>query len=106
MVMAVGAIGSYSSNFQDPEYIKVLKELMQMGITPSGNKNADVSKLKEAKTELIEKIQTKLNEEQKQELQVQPLEASKESQQAQQLEYAKTGAMTLAELNKLYFGLI
>ena len=102
MVMAVGAIGSYSSNFQDPEYIKVLKELMQMGITPSGNKNADVSKLKEAKTELIEKIQTK----QKQELQVQPLEASKESQQAQQLEYAKTGAMTLAELNKLYFGLI
>ena len=76
MVMAVGAIGSYSSNFQDPEYIKVLKELMQMGITPSGNKNADVSKLKEAKTELIEKIQTKQNEEQKQELQVQPLEAS------------------------------
>ena len=40
------------------------------------------------------------------ELKVEPLEASKESQQAQQLEYAKTGAMTLAELNKLYFGLI
>ncbi len=106
MVMAVGAIGSYGSNYQDPEYIKIIKELTQMGITPSGNKNADVSKLKEAKTELIEKIQTKQNEEQKQELQVQPLEASKESQQAQQLEYAKTGAMTLAELNKLYFGLI
>lgn len=106
MVMAVGAIGSYGSNYQDPEYIKIIKELTQMGITPSGNKNADVSKLKEAKTELIEKIQTKQNEEQKQELQVQPLEASKESQQTQQLEYAKTGAMTLAELNKLYFGLI
>ena len=106
MVMAVGAIGSYGSNYQDPEYIKIIKELTQMGITPSGNKNADVSKLKEAKTELIEKIQTKQNEEQKQELQVQPLEASKESQQAQRLEYAKTGAMTLAELNKLHFGLI
>ena len=106
MVMAVGAISSYGSNYQDPEYIKIIKELMQMGITPSGNKNTDVSKLKEAKTELIEKIQTKQNEEQKQELQVQPLEASKESQQTQQLEYAKTGAMTLAELNKLYFGLI
>ena len=106
MVMAVGAIGSYGSNYQDPEYIKIIKELTQMGITPSGNKNTDVSKLKEAKTELIEKIQTKQNEEQKQELQVQPLEASKESQQTQQLEYAKTGAMTLAELNKLYFGLI
>ena len=106
MVMAVGAIGSYGSNYQDPEYIKIIKELTQMGITPSGNKNADVSKLKEAKTELIEKIQTKQNEEQKQELQVQPLEARKESQQTQQLEYAKTGAMTLAELNKLYFGLI
>lgn len=106
MVMAVGAIGSYGSNYQDPEYIKIIKELIQMGITPSGNKNTDVSKLKQAKTELIEKIQTKQNEEQKQELQVQPLEASKESQQTQQLEYAKTGAMTLAELNKLYFGLI
>ena len=106
MVMAVGAIGSYSSNLQDPEYIKVLKELMQMGITPSGNKNTDVSKLKQAKTELIEKIQTKQNEEQKQELQVQPLEATKETQQAQQLEYARTGAMTLAELNKIYFGLV
>lgn len=106
MVMAVGAIGSYGSNFQDPEYIKIIKELTQMGITPSGNKNTDVSKLKQAKTELTEKIQTKQNEEQKQELQVQPLEASKESQQTQQLEYAKTGAMTLAELNKLYFGLI
>lgn len=106
MVMAVGAIGSYGSNYLDPEYIKIIKELTQMGITPSGNKNTDVSKLKQAKTELIEKIQTKQNEEQKQELQVQPLEASKESQQTQQLEYAKTGAMTLAELNKLYFGLI
>ena len=77
-----------------------------MGIAASGKKKTDVSKLKQAKTELIEKIQTKQNEEQKQELQVQPLEASKESQQTQQLEYAKTGAMTLAELNKLYFGLI
>ena len=106
MVMAVGAIGSYGSNYQDPEYIKIIKELTQMWITPSGNKNTYVSKLKQAKTELIEKIQTKQNEEQRQELKVQPLEASKESQQAQQLEYDRTGAMTLAELNKLYFGLV
>lgn len=106
MVMAVGAISSYNSYQQDPEYLKIIKELVEMGITPSGNKNSDVSKLKQAKTELIEKIQTKQNEEQKQELKVQPLEASKESQQAQQLEYARTGAMTLAELNKLYFGLV
>lgn len=103
--MAVGAIGSYGSQ-QDPEYLKVIKELAQMGIASSGNKNADVAKLKQGKTELIQKIQTKQNEEQKQDLQVQPLEATKESQQAQQLEYARTGAMTLAELNKLYFGLV
>ena len=38
MVMAVGAISSYNSYQQDPEYLKIIKELTQMGITPSGNK--------------------------------------------------------------------
>ena len=101
MINAVGAINSGV----DQEYMRILKELMQMGVAPSGNKNTDAAKLKQLKTELVEKIQTKQNEEQKQTLQVQPLEATKETQDMQKLEEMRTGAMTLAELNKLYFKL-
>ena len=101
MINPVGAISSTS----DTEYLRILRELMQMGITPSGNKNTDAAKLKQLKTELIEKIQTKHEEEQKQSIQVQPLEATKETQEKQKLEEERTGAMTLAELNKLYFNL-
>lgn len=101
MINPVGAISLTS----DPEYLRILRELMQMGITPSGNKNTDAAKLKQLKTELIEKIQTKQEKEQKQSIQVQPLEATKETQEKQKLEEERTGAMTLAELNKLYFNL-
>lgn len=101
LVAAISAIGPYS----DPEYLRILQELMKLGIAPSGNKSVDKSKLEQAKIELVQKIQAKQEEEQKQDLKVRPLEAVKESQQAQ-LETEKTGAMTLAELNKIYFGLI
>lgn len=100
MVAAVGAICSYS----DPEYLRILQELMKLGIAPSGNKSIDKTKLEQAKAELIQKIQTKQQEEQKQSLQVQPLEAVEDTQRAQ-MEELRPGAMTVAELNKLYFGL-
>ena len=101
MINAVGAINSGS----DPEYLRILREHMQMGVSPSGNKNTDAAKLKKLKAELVQKIQTKQEEEQKQSIQVQPLEATKETQEKQKLEEERTGAMTLAELNKLYFNL-
>lgn len=100
MVAAVGAISSYS----DPEYLRILQELMKLGIAPSGNKSIDKTKLEQAKAELIQKIQTKQQEEQKQSLQVQPIEAAEDTQRSQ-MEYLRPGAMTVAELNKLYFGL-
>ena len=101
LVAAISAIGSYS----DPEYLRILQELMKLGIAPSGNKSVDKGKLEQAKLELIQKIQIKQEEEQKQDLKVQPLEAVQDSQKAQ-LETEKPGAMNLAELNKIYFGLI
>ena len=100
MVAAIGAISSYS----DPEYLRILQELMQLGITQSYNKSTDKSKLQQAKLELTQKIQHKAEEEQKQNLQVQPLEATQNAERAK-MEESKLGAMTVAELNKIYFGL-
>lgn len=77
---------------------------MQLGITPSYNKSTDKSKLQQAKLELTHKIQQKQAEEQKQNLQVQPLEATQNAERAK-MEESKLGAMTVAELNKIYFGL-
>lgn len=100
MIGAINSINSYS----DPEYLRIMQELMRLGIAPSGNKTVDKSKLEAAKTELIQKIQIKQEEEQKQELQVQPLEAAQDTQRAQ-MEEQRLGAMNVAELNKIYFGL-
>ena len=101
MVAAISAIGSYS----DPEYLRILQELMQLGISPSGNKSVDKGKLEQAKLELIQKIQIKQEEEQKQDLKVQPLESPRDTEKAR-LETERIGAINVAELNKIYFGLI
>ena len=60
MVAAISSLGVHN---YDPEYQRILQELMRFGIAPSGNKNIDKGKLEQAKTELIQKIQTKNNEE-------------------------------------------
>lgn len=104
MVQAISGISQYSQ-YSDPEYLKIIQELQQLGIAPSGNKSTDKSKLQEAKIELIQKIQVKQEEEQKQELQVQTISGIQDSQRTQ-MENERIGAMTVAELNKIYFGLI
>lgn len=103
MIPAVGAVSANS----DPEYLRMLQELMKLGIAPSGNKSIDKTKLEQAKTELIEKIQTKQREEEKNYLQVQPIEAAQATAEPKraQMEEERLGAMTIAELNKFYFGL-
>ena len=103
MVAAISAIHSYS----DPEYQRILQELMRLGISPSGNKNADKTKLEQAKAELIQKIQNKQQEEQKQALQVQPIEAVQDNQSVSrsEMEEQRLGAMNIAELNRLYYGI-
>lgn len=92
------------NGFSDPEYIRILNELMRFGISSSGNKTVDKSKLEQAKTELIQKIQVKQDDEQKQNLQVVPSEGVQDAARAN-LEETRLGAMTLAELNKIYFGI-
>ena len=104
MVAAISSLGVHN---YDPEYQRILQELMRFGIAPSGNKNIDKGKLEQAKTELIQKIQTKNNEEEKQALQVQPLEGVLDTQDPKraEMEEQRLGAMTLAELNRMYFGI-
>ena len=104
MVHAITSISQYSQ-YSDPEYLKIIRELQQLGIAPSGNKSTDKSKLQQAKLELVQKIQIKQEEEQKQELQVQTISGIQDSQRTQ-MENERIGAMTVAELNKIYFGLI
>ena len=62
----VAAVQAIHSAYSDPEYLRILQELMKLGIAPSGNKSIDKMKLEQAKAELIQKIQTRQEEEQKQ----------------------------------------
>ena len=105
LALAISSI--CSSSYTDAKYQRILQELMRLGIAPSGNKSVDKNKLEQAKTELIQKIQTRNNEEEKQSLQVQPLEGVKDTQDSKraQMEEQRLGAMTLTELNRMYFGI-
>ncbi len=103
MVAAISAINYYS----DPEYLRLLQELMRFGIAPSGDKNVDRGKLEQAKTELIQKIQNQQQEDNSQGFQVQSSEGVKNTQDSEraQMEESRIGAMTVGELNRLYFGI-
>lgn len=102
MVAAISSIHSYT----DPEYLRILQELMKLGIAPSGNKSVDKAKLEQAKAELIEKIQKK-EEENITSLNPQaiaPVYSVQDSKRAE-MEEQRLGAMTVSELNRLYFGI-
>jgi hypothetical protein len=94
VIQAVGAIGQYS----DPEYLKIIQELMKLGIAPSGNKSIDKAKLEKAqqKTESKFEIDKTQNNNQKDEQQT----------KKEQMEEQRVGATNLAEINKVLLGLI
>ena len=97
MIQAIGAIGG-NRNLNDPEYMKIIQELLQLGITPTGNKATDKAKLETEKKRIAEEIQKKAQ-------QVNPQQTQDTTQRAQ-LEERKLGAMTVAELNKILHGLV
>lgn len=102
----VSAINLFGSNY-DPEHYKILQELMKLGISPSGNPSIDKSKLQQAKNELIEKIQAKQEQSSDNEFSAQviaPVDFTQDPQRAD-MELQRLGAMTVAELNRLYFGI-
>lgn len=103
MIQAISPISSYS----DPEYLRIIQELRRLGISPSGNKTVDKAKLEQAKTELITKIKEKEQVETKSDIQVQVIDPADEIQYAQraEMEEQRLGAMTVAQLNRIYFNL-
>lgn len=105
----VAAISALNPNIGcvDSEYMRILMELRRLGIAPSGNKSVDQAKLEKAKSELITKIKSKEQEEQRISTQVQVIDSVDEAQYAQraEMEEQRLGAMTIAELNRLYFGI-
>lgn len=94
------------TQFADPEYIRIKQDLMKLGGTPTGSKEIDKNQLEDAKLHLIDKIKEReVNK--TQELQAQPLAPVDNVQDSKkaEMEQQRLGAMTVAELNKIYFGL-
>ena len=99
--------GNFAGTSVDQEYLRIIQELQKLGLNPSGNKNSDASRLAEAKAELVERIKKQNSTQNNQALGVQtisPVDESENSQRAE-MEEQRLGAMNIAELNKLYFGL-
>lgn len=103
MINAIKAVGAND----DYEYQRIKKELKSVGINPSGNKVVDKAKLAQAKLELVQKIEKKVQNDGESSLQVQPMQPVDDTQKSErsELEVQRLGAMTVAELNRLYFNL-
>ncbi len=104
MIQAIGVASGLSI---DAEYLRIIQELRSLGLNPSGNKTVDSQRLAQAKAELIQRIYKKEETNSTQELGVQVINQVDESQYAQraEMEEQRLGAMTVAELNRIYFGL-
>lgn len=122
MVLAISGVKS-----QDYELYRIMQELISLGIQPSGNKAVDQAKLVQARNELINKIaEKKVEQALPQRQAVRTYESQKEYEPAndkksefenvllnteesyttrEKLEEEKLGAMTIAQLNRIYFGL-
>ena len=122
MISAVGGI-----NKADYEYYIIMQELITLGIQPSGNKANDKAKLAQARQDLVNKIAEKRVEQTEPQRQaVKTYETKEEYGVAndkksefenvlsdtesrytthEELERQKLGAMTVAQLNRIYFGL-
>ena len=103
------AIGKYGEMHIDADYQRIIRELRALGLFPTGNKSTDAQKLATAKEELVQRIHKKEEKitNSQQDLGVQIISQVDESESAQRLEFEeqRLGAMAVAQLNKIYFGL-
>ena len=104
MVQAIGAVSGISIDY---DYQRIISELRRFGLSPTGNKHVDEGRLEQAKTELVSKLQKKETQESSQNIGVQVIDPVDESQYAirAELEEQRTGAMNIAMLNRMYFGI-
>ena len=104
----IQALGNASGLSIDAEYLRIIQELRSLGLSPSGNKSTDAQRLAAAKAELVQRIHKKEeNTNSQQSLGVQIINQVDESEYAQrsEMEEQRLGAMTVAQLNKIFFGL-
>ena len=103
----IQAIGNASGLSIDAEYLRIIQELRRLGLTSTGNREVDFQRLQQAKSELVDKIKNKENSDTEKTLGVQVISEVDESEMAKrsEMEMQRLGAMTVAELNKMYFGL-
>ena len=122
MVLAINSVRN-----TDYELYIIMQELTALGITPSGNKATDRAKLAQARQDLINKIAEKRVEQAEPQRQAVKTYETKEKYglsndkksefenvlsntesrytTQEELEQQKLGAMTIAQLNRIYFGL-
>ena len=93
MISAIGAIG----HDYDPEYLQIIRELRKYGLTPSGNKEIDKSRL----------AQAKLKQEQAEEFLLEDISKPDENKDTERalLEELRTGATELAKINRVLLGI-
>ena len=104
----IQALGNASGLSIDSEYLRIIQELRRLGLNPTGNKSADAQRLAQAKAELVQRIQKKEEiSNSQQELGVQIISQVDESEyiQRSEMEEQRLGAMNVAQLNKIFFGL-
>jgi len=104
----IQALGNASGLSIDAEYLRIIQELRSLGLSPSGSKSTDAQRLAAAKAELVQRIHKKEeNTSSQQSLGVQIINQVDESEYAQrsEMEEQRLGAMTVAQLNKIFFGL-
>lgn len=103
----INAIGNASGLSIDAEYLRIIQELRRLGLQPTGDKNNDAQRLAQAKAELVKKIQKQDEINSIKSLGIQIINSVDETylSERSEMETQRLGAMTVAELNKLYFRL-
>ena len=92
----------------DYEYYKIIQELRALGISPTGDKNTDKARLEAEKQKLVEKITEKkaeISEEKELSFDDIVVQTYQVSAERQEMEEKLLGAMTIAEWNRIYFGI-
>jgi len=90
LVVAISAISPYN----DPDYQRIIQELLALGLTPTGNKSVDAATLATAKQKIKNKQETQ-----------QIISQQNSDKNQQELEDKKIGASLIGDINKILLGL-
>lgn len=104
MVVGISKI-SYATI--DAEHYAIIQQLKALGITPTGNKDADRAKLNIEKNKLIQQIKTKAKNKNDNKPNFKEIlgETISNNNPTNQLELEMLGAKSVGELNRIYFNI-